>query len=222
MVDGRKALREMLDWLQEEYEIVCELLYYTKEQWAIADAVAQKYENQSTFESTGQTKDAKDEEIIALREEVEYWKDQLVIVLQQLKEKENEAQSLRSNMRRFFLSEEEMEEVVAKRCWLSRYWGLALHYGNFQSSCLPYLFPEIAKRKHEHWAALAPIPLELVISIGEKTKEDFENQGNDDSKRSKLARDVIKDIKGKLNIESMLAVEKGLRELIFLKVFFYR
>lgn len=42
--------------------------------------------------------------------------------------------------------------------------------------------------------------------------------GGDDSDRSKLARD-LNDLTGEGNIESMLSVEMGLRELASLKVF---
>ncbi|KAL0415549.1 UNVERIFIED_CONTAM: Coiled-coil domain-containing protein SCD2 [Sesamum latifolium] len=59
------------------------------------------------------------------------------------------------------------EEVVLKRCWLARYWGLAARYGG------------------------------------------------DDSDRT--ARD-INDLTGEGNIESMLSVEMGLRELASLKI----
>lgn len=43
--------------------------------------------------------------------------------------------------------------------------------------------------------------------------------GGDDPDRSKLVRD-ISDLTGEGNIESMLSVEMGLRELASLKVFF--
>jgi hypothetical protein len=102
-----------------------------------------------------------------------------------------------------------MEEVVLKRCWLARYWGLAVQYG---------VYPEIAVSKHEHWSSLAPLPLEVVLSAGQKAKEEPLKQADDDAqRRNKLAREMS-DIMGEGNIESMLSVEMGLRELSSLKV----
>ncbi|GJN16861.1 hypothetical protein PR202_gb03885 [Eleusine coracana subsp. coracana] len=101
------------------------------------------------------------------------------------------------------------EEVVLKRCWLARYWGLAVQYG---------VYPEIAVSKHEHWSSLAPLPLEVVLSAGQKAKEEPRKQGEDDAlRRNKLAREMS-DIMGEGHIESMLSVEMGLRELSSLKV----
>ncbi|OEL13189.1 Coiled-coil domain-containing protein SCD2 [Dichanthelium oligosanthes] len=117
---------------------------------------------------------------------------------------------------RMVLTQEEMEEVVLKRCWLARYWGLAVQYG---------VYPEIAVSKHEHWSSLAPLPLEVVLSAGQKAKEEPRKQGKpciliicDDAQgRNKLAREMS-DVMGEGNIESMLSVEMGLRELSSLKV----
>ncbi|KAK4395511.1 Coiled-coil domain-containing protein SCD2 [Sesamum angolense] len=97
------------------------------------------------------------------------------------------------------------EEVVLKRCWLARYWGLAARYG---------ICADIAASKYEHWSSLAPLPFEVVVSAGQKAREDSWN-GGDDSDRS--ARD-FNDLTGEGNIESMLSVEMGLRELASLKI----
>lgn len=75
--------------------------------------------------------------------------------MDQLKEAESETKALRSMTQRTVLTQEEMvslitasysscfsdmdfnlvrtlqEEVVLKRCWLARYWGLAVQYGKF-------------------------------------------------------------------------------------------
>jgi hypothetical protein len=32
--------------------------------------------------------------------------------------------------------------------------------------------PEIANAKHEHWSSLAPLPLEVVLSAGQKAREE--------------------------------------------------
>ncbi|KAK1698736.1 hypothetical protein QYE76_015433 [Lolium multiflorum] len=113
---------------------------------------------------------------------------------------------MRSMTQRMILTQEEME-VVLKRCWLARYWGLVVQYG---------VYPEIAVSKHEHWASLAHVPLEVVLSAGQKHKEE-PKIGEDDAKsRNRLVRDMS-DIMGEGNIESMFSIEMGLRELSSLR-----
>ncbi|GFZ03938.1 hypothetical protein Acr_16g0005620 [Actinidia rufa] len=144
------------------------------------------------FKAAKQTKDGRDDEIASLRVEFEVLKSTSHTMTQ-----------------RMILTHEEMEEVVLKRCWLARYWGLAVQHG---------ICADIAVTKHEHWSSLAPLPFEVVISAGQKAKEESWNTGNDDSdRRNKLVRD-LNDLTGEGNIESMLSVEMGLRELASLKV----
>ncbi|KAL6011745.1 hypothetical protein ACLOJK_002210 [Asimina triloba] len=78
------------------------------------------------------------------------------------------------------------------------------------------LFPDIAKVKHERWSEVAPLPLEVVTAVGERTKKDFEKEGNNDMEKNRIERD-LGNLMGKLNIESMLSVERELRELTALK-----
>lgn len=61
---------------------------------------------------------------------------------------------------------------------------------------------------------------EFYVFVSFTTKQVFIDigAGGDDSDRSKLARD-LNDLTGEGNIESMLSVEMGLRELASLKVF---
>lgn len=226
------ALQDELDILQEENENIMEKLRITEEKREEAEARARELEKQvaalgegvslearllsrkeaalqkreAALKAARETKDGRDEEIAFLRQEVEAAREEVSSALEQLRETETEAKALRSMTQRMILTEEEMEEVVLKRCWLARYWGLAIQYG---------IYLEIAVSKHEHWSSLAPLPLELVISAGQKAKE----EGNDGNKneRGKLARE-LNDITGEGNIESMLSVEKGLRELASLKV----
>jgi hypothetical protein len=54
------------------------------------------------------------------------------------------------------------EEVVLKRCWLARYWALAARLD---------IHPETANGKKEFWSSLAPLPLEVVLSAGQRAKE---------------------------------------------------
>ncbi|KAL8099162.1 hypothetical protein AgCh_031728 [Apium graveolens] len=225
------ALRDELDMLQEENEIVLDKLRRAEQKREEAEARARELEKQvaslgegvsleakllsrkeaalrqreAALKAASQTKDGKDEEIAALRAEIESVKDETASTVEQLREAESEAKSLYKVTQRMILTHEEMEEVVLKRCWLARYWGLALNYG---------ICADIAVSKHEHWSSLAPLPFEVIISAGQKAKEDG---GNDLERRSNLGRD-LSDLSGEGNIESMLSVEMGLRELASLKV----
>ncbi|MQL84339.1 hypothetical protein Taro_016841 [Colocasia esculenta] len=71
---------------------------------------------------------------------------------------------------------------------------------------------EIAETRHEYWSSLAPLPLEVVSSAGQRAKE--ESPTGDSGSEEK----DVNDLSGEKNIESMLLVEKALRELISLKV----
>ncbi|KAL0905390.1 hypothetical protein M5K25_023806 [Dendrobium thyrsiflorum] len=227
------ALQDELDMLQEENDNIMEKLRITEEKREEAEARARELEKQvaalgegvslearllsrkeaalqkreAALKAARETKDGRDEEIASLRQEVEVAREEVSSALEQLRETETEAKALRSMTQRMILTEEEMEEVVLKRCWLARYWGLAVQYG---------IYLEIAVSKHEHWSSLAPLPFEVVISAGQKAKEDGSHGGNE-NERSKLVRE-LSDITGEGNIESMLSVEKGLRELASLKV----
>ncbi|KAG6413012.1 hypothetical protein SASPL_125709 [Salvia splendens] len=227
------ALRDELDMLQEENEVILDKLRHADEKREEAEARARELEKQvaslgegvsleakllsrkeaalqkreAALKAAKQTKDARDGELAGLRAELENVKEETATAVEQLHEAESEANALKTMTQRMILTHEEMEEVVLKRCWLARYWGLASHYG---------ICADIAVSKHEHWSSLAPLPFEVVISAGQKAKEDSWD-GGDDSDRSKLARD-LNDLTGEGNIESMLSVEMGLRELASLKV----
>ncbi|PWA52644.1 hypothetical protein CTI12_AA452510 [Artemisia annua] len=228
------ALRDELDMLQEEHDIVIDKLRRVEEKREAAEARARELEKQvaslgegvsleakllsrkeaairqreAALKAAQQTKDGRDVEVSNLRAELENVKDETLGALEQLKEAESEAKALRTMTQRMVLTHEEMEEVVLKRCWLSRYWGLAVQYG---------ICADIAGSKHEHWSSFAPLPFEVVISAGQKAKEESWHGGDDDSDRRKLVRD-INDLTGEGNIESMLSVEMGLREMASLKV----
>ncbi|KAG1363509.1 coiled-coil domain-containing protein SCD2-like [Cocos nucifera] len=229
------VIQDELDMLQEENESILEKLRLAEERCEEAEARAKELEKQvaalgegvslearllsrkeaalrqreAALKAAKQTKDGSDEELIALTQEVESVKEEVETATGQLREAELEAKALRSMTQRMILTQEEMEEVVLKRCWLAWYWGLAAKHG---------ICPDIATSKYEHWSSLAPLPLEVVISAGQKAKEELLNRGEDDSgRRNKLVRD-LSDITGEGNIESMLLVEKGLSELAFFKV----
>ncbi|KAK9278207.1 hypothetical protein L1049_027768 [Liquidambar formosana] len=228
------ALRDELDMLQEENVIVLDKLRLAEKRREQAEARARELEKQvaalgegvsleakllsrkeaalrqreAALKAAKQTKDGRDEEVATLRSEIENLKDEATTAVEQIREAESEAKALRSMTQRMILTQEEMEEVVLKRCWLARYWGFAVQHG---------ICADIALSKHEHWSSLAPLPFELVISAGQKAKEESWNKGSDDLDRSKLVRD-LSDLTGEGNIETMLSVEMGLRELASLKV----
>lgn len=228
------ALRDELDMLQEENEIVLDKLRRAEEIREQAEARARELEKQvaalgegvsleakllsrkeaalrqreAALKAAKQNNDGRDGEIATLRFDIENLRDEAATAVEQLQEAESETKALRSMTQRMILTQEEMEEVVLKRCWLARYWGLAVQ----QEIC-----PDIAVSKHEHWSSLAPLPFEVVISAGQKAKDESWNSGGDDPDRSKLVQD-ISDLTGEGNIESMLSVEMGLRELASLKV----
>ncbi|PNT45920.2 hypothetical protein POPTR_003G164100v4 [Populus trichocarpa] len=228
------ALRDELDMLQEENGNILEKLRLEEERCKEADARVKELEKQVAALGEGVSleakllsrkeaalrqreaalKDAKqnnmvDKEIASIRSEIENAKDEATVIVRQLRGAESEVKALRSMTQRMILTQKEMEEVVLKRCWLARYWGLAAKYG---------ICGDVAVSKHEYWSSLAPLPFEVVVSAGQKAKEECWEKGDEDSeKRSTLAHD-LSDLTGEGNIESMLSVEMGLKELVSLKV----
>uniref|UniRef100_A0A6N2JWT5 Coiled-coil domain-containing protein SCD2 n=1 Tax=Salix viminalis TaxID=40686 RepID=A0A6N2JWT5_SALVM len=189
------ALRDELDMLQEENGNILEKFRLEEERCKEADARVKELEKQVAALGEGVSleakllsrkeaalrqreaalKDAKQnnmagKEIADIRSKIENAKDEAAVVVRQLQGAESEVKALRSMTQRMILTQKEMEEVVLKRCWLARYWGLAAKYGN-----------------------------------------------EDSEKRSTLAHD-FNDLTGEGNIESMLSVEMGLKELVSLKV----
>ncbi|KAJ0037273.1 hypothetical protein Pint_23809 [Pistacia integerrima] len=162
-------------------------------------------QREAALKDVKQNKGGVNKEIVSLQSELENTKDDTATVLRQLSGAESEVKALRSMTQRMILTQKEMEEVVLKRCWLARYWGLAAKYG---------ICADVAVSKYEYWSSLAPLPFEVVISAGQKAKEECDD---DSEKRGKLVLDLT-DLTGEGNIESMLSVEMGLKELASLKV----
>ncbi|CAM6125567.1 unnamed protein product [Calypogeia fissa] len=151
-----------------------------------------------------QTTDVKDDEIAALRLEADAARDEVLSATERSVAAEKEVHGLRSITRRMTLTKDEKEEMVLKRCWLARYWGLATRHG---------ILPSVASSKHEHWSALAPLPLEVVTSAAQI----HESNGHKGHKKAPSVKD-LNEVISEGNVEGMLAVEKGLRELASLKV----
>lgn len=225
------ALRDELDVLQEENENMLEKLRVEDERTREAEARVRELEKQvaslgegvsleakllsrkeamlrqreEALKNATQTKSGADDEVTSLRSKVKELKDVKAATINQLDEIEIEVKSLRSMTHRMVLTQKEMEEVVLKRCWLARYWGLAVQYG---------ICADVAVSKHEHWSSLASLPFEIVLSAGQKAKDESPSNGHD---RSEIVQD-FSDFSGEGNIESMLSVEMGLKELSSLKV----
>ncbi|KAM0886694.1 hypothetical protein ACQ4PT_029539 [Festuca glaucescens] len=69
------------------------------------------------------------DEITALRSEAKVASELVTSVSQRVKGAGSELRSLHATSNRMMLSQEEMEEVVLKRCWLARYWKLSVRLG---------------------------------------------------------------------------------------------
>ncbi|KAE8010108.1 hypothetical protein FH972_006501 [Carpinus fangiana] len=225
------ALQDELDMLQEENESLLEKLRLAEERFEEAEARGRQLEKQIATLGEGVTLEARllsrkeaalqqreaalrvaaqthgrGSEIVSLRTEVETARDEATSALEQLQEAECELQSLQVMNQRMMLTQEEMEEVVLKRCWLARYWRLCVQHG---------IHAEIAGARYEYWSSFASLPVDVVLAAGQKAKEEIIN--DDLEEREKVTRD-LNGPSGEGNIENMFLVEKGLRELASLKV----
>ncbi|KAH7846614.1 hypothetical protein Vadar_016066 [Vaccinium darrowii] len=228
------ALQDELDMLQEENESLLDKIRLAEERCEEAEARARQLENQvanlgdgvslearllsrkeaalqqreAALKVAAQTYGGRGEEIQALRMEAESARDEATYALEQLHEAESESKSIRIATQRLLLTQEEMEEVVLKRCWLARYWGLCVRYG---------IHAEIATARYEYWSSFAALPVEVVLAAGQKAKDENSFVNNDVAERENVLQD-LNQLSGEGNIESMLLVEKGLGELSSLKV----
>ncbi|KAJ6397649.1 hypothetical protein OIU77_018627 [Salix suchowensis] len=224
------ALQDEIDMLQEENESLLDKLRLAAEKYEEAEARARQLEKQVATLGEGVTLEAKllsrKEAALLQREaalkvaeqtskpeetlrlEAEVAKDEAASAIEQLREVESEAKSLRNMTQRMILTQEEMEEVVLKRCWLARYWILCVKHG---------ILAEIAGARYEYWTSFAPLPVEVVLSAGQKAKDENSSVNDDAEERERVLQEGS-DFSGDGNIESMLLVEKGLRELASLKV----
>ncbi|CAH9129685.1 unnamed protein product [Cuscuta epithymum] len=230
---GTSTLHDEFDMLQEENENLREKLRIAEENFREAEARVMEFEKQVAAVGKGVSLEAKllnrkeaslrqreaalkeakskegvDAELATLRSGVMNAKKEADSVNDKLQVTQSEVKSLRSMTQRMVLTQNEMEEVVLKRCWLARYWGLAAQYG---------ICVDIAVTKHEYWSSFAPLPFEIVLSAGQKAKEEYSQTGDDNPERGKHVQD-LSDLTGESNIETMLLVEMGLKELTTLKV----
>uniref|UniRef100_A0A0D9WCS9 Uncharacterized protein n=1 Tax=Leersia perrieri TaxID=77586 RepID=A0A0D9WCS9_9ORYZ len=149
------------------------------------------------------------DEIATLRSEAKAANSLGTSVSQRLKSAGLDLRSFQGAPNRLVLSQEEMEEVVLKRCWLARYWKLCVRLG---------IHSDIAEEKQEYWSSFAPLALEVVLSIGQKARDGTLSDNADMETKSKMSdASHLNDMAEDGNIESMLLVERGLRELASLK-----
>ncbi|KAF5453923.1 hypothetical protein F2P56_023634 [Juglans regia] len=225
------ALQDEVDMLQEENGSLLEKLRLAEERLEEAEVRARQLEKQIATLGEGVTLEARllsrkeaalqqreaalrvaaqthvvGTETVALRTEAENARDEATSALEQLHEAECELKSLQVMTQRMILTQEEMEEVVLKRCWLAHYWNLCVRHG---------IHAEIAGARYEYWSSLVSLPVDVVLAAGQKAKEEIPN--DDLEEREKVPCD-LNELSGDGNIENMLVVEKGLRELASLKV----
>ncbi|CAM0958356.1 unnamed protein product [Alopecurus aequalis] len=155
------------------------------------------------------SKNDKSEEITTLQQQLQSAIERAEVAEKKLNKAESETKALRTMTHRMILSKEEMEEVVMKRCWLARYWGLAVQYG---------IYPDISMSKYEYWSSFAPLPLEYVTSAGLRAKNESHHNGSTELEETNMLVHDLSVTAGEGNIETMLAVDKGLKELALLKV----
>ncbi|GMI79067.1 hypothetical protein like AT4G08630 [Hibiscus trionum] len=224
------VLQDELDMVQDENESLLQKLHLAEERCEEAEARARLLEKQIADLGEGATLEARllsrkeaaqqekevytqtqglaPEQIAALQTEAESARNETNSVLEKLSEAEFEIKALQTVTQRMMLTEEEMEEVVLKRCWLARYWSLCVEHG---------IQADIACVKYEYWSSLAPLPFEIVLAAGQRAREEDISSGNDLEERQKVLQHT-NELSGERNVESMLLVEKGLRELAILKV----
>ncbi|XP_039048930.1 coiled-coil domain-containing protein SCD2-like [Hibiscus syriacus] len=166
--------------------------------------------------------------IPALQAEAELARGETNSALQKLSKTEFEIKTLQTVTQRMMLTEEEMEEVVLKRCWLARYCSVCLYVVSINDKMLQSVIKadfldslrtsrfagiqdDIASVKYEYWSSFAPLPFEIVVAAGKRRTT------NNLEERQKVLKQT-NELSGERNVESMLLFEKGLRELAYLKV----
>ncbi|XP_062003796.1 coiled-coil domain-containing protein SCD2 isoform X1 [Rosa rugosa] len=204
------ALQDELDMLQEENESLLEKLRLAEEKCEETEARARQLEKQVATLGEGVTLEAR---LLSRKEAALQQREAALRVAAQTHddrndEAESELQTIRIMTQRMILTREEKEDVVLKRSWLARYWSLCVEHG---------IHAEIATARFEFWSTLTPAPVEAVLEAGKKAREQTAEENNDLYEREHSPRD-LNELSGEGNIENMLLVEQGLRELALLKV----
>ncbi|XP_051151735.1 coiled-coil domain-containing protein SCD2-like isoform X1 [Andrographis paniculata] len=213
------ALQDELDMLQEENESLLEKLRIAEERCEEAESRTRQLEKQIASLGEGVSLEAR----LLSRKEAQLQKreaalrvasvnygggvDEIVALRMEAEAAKEETKSLRTMTQRMILAQDEMEEVVLKRCWLARCWGLCVRHG---------IHAEIAEARFDYWSSSASRPVEVILAIGRKAKD--ENSISNDLEERENILDNKDEVSKRATVEHMLLVEKGLRELNSLKV----
>ncbi|RDX62795.1 Coiled-coil domain-containing protein SCD2, partial [Mucuna pruriens] len=202
-------LEDELDMLQEENDNLVEKLRLAEERCEEAESRVRQLEQQVATLGEGVTMEARLlSRQAALRNASKNHGGFQAAFQADAETAREETASALENLRlvtqRMILTPEETEEVVLKRCWLARYWGLCVQHD---------IHADIAEAKYNYWSMFAPNPVEVVLAAGEKAKEETELDVDDRENQRDL-----KELCGEGNVENMLFVEQGLRQLASLKV----
>ncbi|KAG5073204.1 hypothetical protein JHK86_008415 [Glycine max] len=184
-------LEDELDMLQEENDNLVDKLRLAEEKCEEAESRVRQLEQQAALRNASKNHGGFQ---TALQADAETAREETASAFEKL----------RLMTQRMILTPEEMEEVVLKRCWLARYWGLCVRHG---------IHADIAEAKYKYWSMFAPNPIEVVLAAAKKAKEEKDLDVEDTEGQLDL-----KELSGEGNIENMLFVEQGLRQLASLKV----
>lgn len=124
---GAKTISQ-IDGLQEENENILEKLRVAEERCEEAESRPRQRERQVASRTNSRNNDVKSEEIVTLHMEAKAARNDALSTVEHLQEAESELRTLRSIAQRMILNQEQMEEVVLKRCWLARYWKLCIQH----------------------------------------------------------------------------------------------
>ncbi|CAA0821298.1 Unknown protein [Striga hermonthica] len=190
------ALQDELDMLQEENDCLLEKLRIAEERHEEAESRARQLEKQVASLGEGVSLEAR------------LLSRQSVIVIEQF---ERRVYFLNISLinKRLLAAVNVFEEVVLKRCWLARCWNICVSYGSIHA--------DIAGARHEYWSSFASRPVEVILAAGRKAKNENSSNNSDLEERENIL-EAKDEISNKPNVESMLSVERGLRELTLLKV----
>ncbi|KAM7483500.1 hypothetical protein LguiB_008083 [Lonicera macranthoides] len=99
---------------QHEASALRDELRHAEEKREAAEARARELEKQAALKAAKQSKDGRDEEVAALRTEIESIKDETAGAVEQLQEAESEAKTLRTMTQRMILTHEEMDKRLRR------------------------------------------------------------------------------------------------------------
>ncbi|KAG1326316.1 putative Superoxide dismutase [Cu-Zn] [Cocos nucifera] len=224
---------KLIDVLQEENENLLDKLRVAEERCEEAEARARQFEKQVASRAAMQTNGPNNKEVASLQMKAKIARDEAASLAEHLQEAELEIKSLRTLAQKMILSPEEMvhiplfvysSELLQKIFYLHDA-NCLLRYLSQEEVVLKRLMvgwisgihADVAETKHEHWSSLAPDPMESVLSAGQKARDGNLSEIADIEEKDKVPLNV-NDLPGEENIESMLLVEKGLRELASMKV----